>query len=346
MNYLFDVIPCDSKGREMPEFDMTVFESEKEGIDYYFDWYKKHGYPLVRLEDYEPEVELNNLKKFDETTICNEKMLDQAMIGCGFLWAFFPHWIDVSTYGDSSLAENWKDDKKLRTLIEKTYRFCMLYEGGRWSTNRIRQNAKVYCSKQSPSNFRPSVAKYLYNAYGDCGSAYDPCGGWGGRLFGFLASNCQKYVCCEPSTKSAEGLNRIKEVFSYVGKDVEIHCECAEDYKPQEGAFDMAFTSPPYFDCEHYSNERTQSYIKFSQYDKWLEGFLRPMIQNCHYALKDSGYLLLNVANTKNAPTLERESINIAKDCGFKHADTLYLMLSSIAGEGYKTEPIFVFEKI
>ena len=75
MNYLFDVIPCDSKGREMPEFDMTVFESEKEGIDYYFDWYKKHGYPLVRLEDYEPEVELNNLRSLTKPQSATRRCL-------------------------------------------------------------------------------------------------------------------------------------------------------------------------------------------------------------------------------------------------------------------------------
>lgn len=345
MRYLFDVMRQDSKGREMPETDLTVFDSEHEAIDYYFGWYRKHGYPMVDITDYDPRQELADLVAFDETSIEHNEVLDQSMVGCGFLWAFFPHWVDVPTFNDGSIADNWKDDKKLMALIRKTYRFCMLHEGGRWSVNRIRQNAKVYLSKQSVSNFRPSVAKYLYNAFGDCGSVYDPCGGWGGRMMGFLSSNCERYVCCEPSTKSAEGLRALRDTFSYVGKGIEVNCECAEEYIPQKGAFDMAFTSPPYFNTEKYSNEDTQSFKRYPTYEKWVAGFLEPMICNCRHGLKNNGYLLLNVADTKTAPTLERDTVKTAEKNGFKHTDTLFMVLSSIAGKGVKTEPIFVFEK-
>ena len=346
MNHLFSMDYCDSQGRPMPEMDMTVFDSEKEAVDYYFEWYRKHGYPTVELKDYCPESELRELIAFDETTLIHDEMIEQSMLGCGFLWSFFPHWIDVPTWNDGSLADNWNDDKKLRSLMKKTYRFCMNYENAKWSVNRIRQNAKVYCSKQAPSNFRPTVAKYLYNAYGDCGSVYDPCGGWGGRLFGFLASNARSYVCCEPSTRTAEGLNRIKQVYTYTGKNIEIRCECAEDYIPKDNIFDMAFTSPPYFDTEKYSVEPTQSYLRYPEYGKWIEGFLRPVIRNCHKGLKDCGYLLLNVANTKTAPTLEKDTVSIAKETGFELKEVLQMVLSSIAGKGIKTEPIFVFEAI
>ena len=180
MRYLFDIENKDANGREFPETDLTVFDSESEAISYYLNWYKVHGYPMVTLDDYNPRQELQDLKDFDETALVYHDVIEQSMVGCGFLWAFFPHWVDVPTYNDKSLSENWRDEKKLESLIRKTYRFCMEHEGARWSVNRIRQNAKVYLSKQSVSNFRPSVAKYLYNAYGDCGSVYDPCGGWGG----------------------------------------------------------------------------------------------------------------------------------------------------------------------
>ena len=165
-------------------------------------------------------------------------------------------------------------------------------------------------------------------------------------MMGFLASNCERYVCCEPSTKSAEGLRALRDTFSYVGKSIEVNCECAEDYIPQKGAFDMAFTSPPYFNTEKYSDEDTQSFKRYPTYEKWMAGFLEPMICNCRHGLKNNGYLLLNVADTKTAPTLEHDSVEKAKCNGFKHVDTLFMVLSSIAGKGIKTEPIFVFEKV
>jgi len=40
--------------------------------------------------------------------------------------------------------------------------------------------------------------------------------GWGGRLLGFLASGCKKYIGTEPSTKSFKGLCEIKDTYNYV----------------------------------------------------------------------------------------------------------------------------------
>ena len=37
--------------------------------------------------------------------------------------------------------------------------------------------------------------------------------GWGGRLFGFLASNCKKYGV-EPSTKSFQGLQELNDTYN------------------------------------------------------------------------------------------------------------------------------------
>jgi hypothetical protein len=208
MNTLFDFDYTDEKGKEMPESDMTAFDSESEAIEYYFNWYRKHGYPQIELGDCDIRRELEELERFDETTIFHDDMFDQSMIGCGFLWGFFPHWVDVQTYGNESVSECWKDDEKLRTLIRKTYRFCKMFEGMRWSTNRIRQNSKVYCAKQAPSNFRPTVAKYLYNAYGDCGSVYDPCGGWGGECSDSLHRTVSGMSVVNRTRQRQKGLSR------------------------------------------------------------------------------------------------------------------------------------------
>lgn len=65
-------------------------------------------------------------------------------------------------------------------------------------------------NKQSVSNFRPTSAKYFYNKYGNNGVVWDMCAGWGGRLFGFLSSNCNTYIGTEPCEKTYNGLIELK----------------------------------------------------------------------------------------------------------------------------------------
>lgn len=320
------------------------FSTKEEAIEHYFKYYKEKGYPNYNKEDYNPFKELS--KVINTPDILGEnKSLKQSMTGCGFLWTFFPHWVETKTYNSKSVKDSWGDEELLKKLINKVYNFVMKHDNERWSTNRIRQCAKVYCASQSVSNFRPTVAKYIYNTYGNKGNVYDPCGGWGGRLFGFLASNCKSYECCEPSKKTYQGLLDLRNTYPYIKKDIRINNLCAEDYIPEEGYFDLAFTSPPYFNTEEYSTEETQSYLRYPTYEEWKEKFLKRVIHNCNIALKKEGTLIINIANVPTAPTLEKDTISIAKDEGFTPIDTLKLILSSIAGKGIKYEPVFIFKK-
>ena len=64
------------------------------------------------------------------------------------------------------------------------------------------------------------------------------------------------------------------------------------------------------------------------------------------YALKNNGWLIVNIANTKKYNNLEKDTIGKAQEVGFKYVDTYYLLLSKVSkNKGYKTEPIFIFKK-
>jgi DNA modification methylase len=128
-------------------------------------------------------------------------------------------------------------------------------------------------------------------------------------------------------------------------KEVELHKLGSEVFQPEDESVDLCFTSPPYFDTEKYSDEKTQSYIKYPTESRWITGFLKNTIENCYCSLKVGGKMMLNIANTKKYKTIEEETIRISCEMGFKHTDTLYLILSSVSGNGEKLEPIFVFEK-
>jgi hypothetical protein len=313
-----------------------------------FSYWREVGFPNYSRDEYDDYNEFKKLLQFDESTILDGNDLIQTMLGCGYLWTFFPHWVDV-TYGNGSksLMECWNDDEKLMSLIEKTYRWHQKHGGEEFTVNRLRQNAKVYCSSQSVSNFRPTVAKYIYNTYGKSGTVWDMSGGYGGRLFGFIASNCKRYIATDPCYNTHIGLTNLRDAHkgNTIGKSIELHLCGSEEFTPDYKSLDLCFTSPPYFNTEMYSQESSQSYKKFPTQDKWLDGFLRGTIKNCNFGLKDDGVLILNVANVKSLPTLENDTVRIATEEGFTLVDTKYLVLSSISGNGVKREPVFIFTK-
>jgi hypothetical protein len=139
---------------------------------------------------------------------------------------------------------------------------------------------------------------------------------------------------------------KLNEDMNDGSKEVQIHMLGSEVFRPQKNSLDLCFTSPPYFDTEKYSTEETQSYIKYPTKSDWITGFLRKTMENCHYGLKDGKYMLINIANTTKYKDIEEKTIEMGKEVGFEHIDTLYLILSSVAGKGIKLEPIFVMQKI
>jgi len=313
-------------------------------LDEYFVYWRERGYPNYDKKSYNYKNELSDLVYFDEKSIYKNKVLKQTMHSCGFLWTYFPHWIDVKYGNQKTIRELWEEDDKLRELIKKTYNWEVKFGNGYITTNRLRQNTKVYLSKQSVSNFRPTVAKFIYNKYGNSGVVWDMSSGWGGRLLGFLASNCIKYIGTEPSKKTYIGLQHIKNDFNI--KEVELHNVGSEVYSPEKNSIDLCFTSPPYFDTEKYSNDEGQSYIKYNTKDTWLNGFYKKTMENCYQGLKRNGFMIINIANTPKLKWIEDTTLKIAKELSFELVDTLNLELSSISGKGAKYEPIFIFKKL
>tara|TARA_R110000824_G_scaffold389139_1_gene585072 strand:+ start:372 stop:1352 length:981 start_codon:yes stop_codon:yes gene_type:complete len=325
---------------------MDLFgRTDKDIIQEYFLFWRKKGFPHYNKNVYNKRNEFIKLKNFNENTIYSNNTIKQTMHSCGFLWTYFPHWIDVKYKNNKTLLELWNDDNKLLSLIEKTFNYEKKYGNNTITTNRLRQNSKVYLLKQSVSNFRPSVAKFIYNKYGNNGIVWDMSCGWGGRLFGFLTSDCKKYIGTDPSTKTFLGLLSMKKDFEFVKKDIEIYDKGSEDFIPNENSLDLCFTSPPYFDTEKYSDCKKQSYKRFNKIDYWLNLFLNTTIKNCYIGLKKGGYLIMNISNTKEVNILEEKTKEFAEKAGFNFIKELKMELSSIAGNGVKYEPIFIFRK-
>jgi len=133
--------------------------------------------------------------------------------------------------------------------------------------------------------------------------------------------------------------------------EVELHKVGSEDFVPERNSLDVAFSSPSYFGWEQYSNEPTQSHIKFPTQHDWLHGFIGATLRNCAHGLKRSGILAINIASVAAHPNLAKVFLRYAEDNGWRLVETLQLQLSKMVGlkhigkGAFKTEPIFVFKK-
>ena len=140
----------------MIDIDNYIVDENKnidEEVDKIFQYYKISGFPNYTKDSYDIKKELNKLIKFDDSKLLyNDNCLKQTMHSCGFLWTYFPHWIEIECGTSRSLIECWNDDDTLKQLIKKTYKYLLKHsDSKKWTTNRLRQNAKVYGARQSVS---------------------------------------------------------------------------------------------------------------------------------------------------------------------------------------------------
>lgn len=153
-----------------------------------------------------------------------------------------------------------------------------------------------------PYDFPNERAKELILEFGGTGArVLDPCHGWGGRLVGALLADASEYVGCDPCKETSEGVRRIKEAFlPYCPETrrVELVCKCYEDCDFEEGYFDVAITSPPYFDVEEYFGDE-QSHVRYPDFRLWVERFYQPLIERTYRWLKDGGVFILQVGSQK-----------------------------------------------
>lgn len=169
------------------------------------------------------------------------------------------------------------------------------------------------------ADFPPMLAKQLLEEFTPPDKktdVLDPCHGWGGRIVGALLADVSSYTGIDPSDDAHDGVIRIIDAFGKYSKHtkIEIRKECFEDTNIEKESYDIALTSPPYFNVEKYAGEN-QSHIKYPQYDLWKEKFYTPLIAKTYYALRPGGVFVLNVGS--QTYPLKKDGIIIAESCGF-----------------------------
>ena len=180
--------------------------------------------------------------------------------------------------------------------------------------------------KYTASQFKPSVAKAIYD-YFKAETILDFSMGWGDRLCGFYASDYGKtYIGLDPRKENhpiyEEQIKFYEKHNGFFEHDREaiMYCNPAEDFDftPYHDKVDLIFTSPPYFNVEKYSDDETQSWVRYKTIDVWNKEFLHKALERMIPTLKKGGIMAINISDVFSTSGSERTYLSIVNPmCDF-----------------------------
>jgi hypothetical protein len=321
----------------------------------------------------------------DVTKLSRE--LEWNALGMGSATAFMPHLHKCPVKGMTSPYDGFwgtgateEERRKNEKLLRKAILLALRFDSGAWPSS-IRYGLRSIGGIQSVGNFKPTVAKFLWEWYApENGIVYDYSCGWGGRLTGARSSKKNlTYVGVDPSVETFNCLMNLDGFLcdtygppsekgtvstlpsghrEYRSSNVRITEMGSEDFCPPDlhGKVDFAFSSPPYFDLEQYGdNSTTQSHVKFPNEHLWLHSFIKQTAANIFKMLKPGSWVGLNLADFRDTKITD-EAAKVYESVGFKYVpeENYYMRISvrtgnrsidKLAGKKHKTESIFMFQK-
>ena len=272
----------------------------------------------------------NNLKKKKiETNLMSVNAT--SITGIKIIKKYMPHFYDVENYKNVSVRSLWN-----KKNLEKALSFNRKYHSTPYVSEIIR-SLSFTNGLGKITIYRPILAKIVVSQLEDINSVLDISVGWGGRMLGSSSLDKDvRYVGIEPCKKTYDGLCKIKEILDLqnvqlINKPAEI--ALFEDI-PLTEKFDLALTSPPYFNLEIYSNEQTQS-LNYGSYENWIEHFLKPVIINVLSRVKYSAWSVKNFKTDKKYNLLD-DIIKIHEENNWKMSDDLIFTMSNSKRPGIK----------
>ena len=311
-------------------------------VDAAFEHFRERGYPYPKMALHEMMQEINSIRAAATDD------LKSSPLGHKIADTFNPHRFDGSVLGKKSPIQGFADDKLLRRLLEFVIKHTSI--GADFFSGLNMMSGVQVCS-----NFRPGFAAYLYRRFCPMdGIVLDTSTGYGGRLIGAIGSGVvSAYVGIDPSTKTHEGNSRM---IAALGDPIKTRLinQPAEDVSIADigDGFDFAFTSPPYFSKEHYSDEPTQSWKRYPTGDAWRDGFLAPMLRLQFAALKKGSMNLVNIEDVligkQSYPLVDwTREVGLGVGFQFERMEAFPLAASSWVQEDQqdRSEHVLVFRK-
>lgn len=245
-------------------------------------------------------------------------------------------------------------------LIVKCKRVDQKYTPMEWYKNNKKnleempewlQRETIFKSCKEVGVFRPSVMVSMIRHFFSDPSiirVLDFSSGWGDRFIGAMACNVEYYLGVDPRRELESVYEKMADFFSFEKSKYKFYYKPFEDIKVNDKKkFNLVFTSPPYFDLEHYSDEKTQSDIRYKTVREWYESFLLTSVQNSIECLEQDGYLVLVLNRQKN---IDFDYVGNLIDDINRRQDVSYLGTISYADicndNIYSPQPMWIWTKV
>ncbi len=329
----------------------TTPEEQERMVDEVFQIYRsKNIFPIWYFNEEGAKEEIKKCIEKDikwEGNVLNLRYTQGSAL-CKWL---MPNMFDVVVRdNEATQYKRFYDDEELKKAI----RFCLRYDTG---VKPHQVQAGLRMTSSVATNFPPMRAKAIYERFVEPGGViYDFAHGFGGRILGALSSkNNYRYIGVDPCRETFANVRKLGRLIeSVTGREDswQTYCVGSEDFYYGDETIDFAFSSPPYFTLERYSDEETQCYNRFPTLEEWLEGYVRATIRNIYGMLKPNRYYAVNIADfsigSKKVEYVD-EWIRISQEEGFKFDHVIYMKLQTRTGNrginDDKKEGIYVFKK-
>ena len=306
-----------------------------------FEYYRDKGFPA---ETYDDKFLIDSFKKLEKAD--QHKIIDANGYVSNFGQLCLPvcrHFCSdkfwqASSESMTSIEDVFYNDDLFIKVLKNRMGWNVTTEGGEvrpymftLSDSMIRCGIRNSGYGYGVSNFRPIIAKYIYNKYlaGEISpTVYDFSAGWGARCLAAMSLR-YNYIGVDPLTS-----DNINDMIKFYKNSKELYIPgshicynvCSQDevlYELLPNNIDLAFSCPPYFNLEVYSKDATQSYNQYSNYNDWLEYYWRPTIKICHNKLKDAGKLVFIIKDRYGKLDLKEGMEKIIFEEGFKFVESL-----------------------
>jgi len=295
-----------------------------------------------------------------------KKSVDNHQLGVGnneglaFGRFWFPNmqdakWNDNDTV---SMRARFQHDNKLKRAIKLCYK--NRDEGENSVIPKNLRRALELVNGGTIQNFKPMNARAVWEHIcpNFMGQVLDFSSGYGGRMLGAMTSRLRyHYTGIDPNTQTYAGLQALGELLQEqgLGRGYEMHNIPSEEFDPEPGSYDAAFSSPPYFNLETYTDEPTQCMNRYTNLDAWFEQYVTPTIKMIHTGLSADGIYAVNIADYRNGKE-EFQIVDrwktVSKKLGFRFEEQVDMILNVRPGVGnnklekaYKSEGIYIFKK-
>lgn len=285
-------------------------------------------------------------KTLQKTSIDKNNISSTCTTGLNIIKRYMTHIYDVKNHKGKSITNLFTKENIRKALIVNRKTHSTPY------VSEIIRQLGFIAGTSKVTMYRPLLTKRIID-YFEAKNVLDVCVGWGGRMLGCACKEDVMYTGIEPLSLTFSGLTKIVEDLNL--KNVTLLNGCAEDLvSTLEPAYDLALTSPPYYNLEIYSDEESQSH-HYNSYEEWVERFLKPTVYGVISKLKENGKSCWSVKNFKTDKkyNLYDDIVKLHEDKGWKKLDVEFYVgncmrpgMTDCQGKAMKNKEVtYVFSK-